>query len=47
MFTEVWQCKELTHTRQDLNIKAVLLDENSEAHEQKIFDSTSGDNKAI
>ena len=43
MYTEVWQSKELTYTRDDLNIKAVLLDTDSEVHEEKIFDSTASD----
>ena len=43
MHTEVWQSKELTFTRDDLNIKAVLLDIDSEVHEQRIFDSTAGE----
>lgn len=32
MFTEVWQCKDLPLTMDDLNIRAVLLDSEDEVH---------------
>ena len=47
MFTEVWQCKDLPFTRDDLNIKAVLLDADNIVHEQKLFDRSAIGNEAL
>ena len=41
MYTDVLQCKDLPFTREDLNIKAVLLDAESKVHEQKLFDNSA------
>ena len=39
--TEVWQCKDLSLTIDDLNIRAVLLDADDAVHQQKLFDSSA------
>ena len=33
VFTEVWQCKDLPLTMEDLNIRAVLLDSEDAVHQ--------------
>ena len=43
----IWLNKKLPFTMEDLNIKAILLNEESETHQKKLFDSNCPDDEEL